>query len=110
MLGHELFQYVLLLLFVAGRFSLSLHLLVVHHLFDHAPRLAVQLGQFRVLGDDFCGVDLGSRSHHVSPPVRTSRLGQVDGDLFGAVGFRRDDPRRVVSLNGVWEVSLSMKD
>ncbi len=87
-LGHELFEYVLLVLLVTGGLALPLHLLVVHHLLDHAARLAVELGQFRVLGHDLRRVDLGRRRHYVCPPVRPAGLGQVNRDLFGVVGFR----------------------
>ena len=40
---HKSLQQVILLGLVACRFPLPLHLLVIHHLFDHAARLAVEV-------------------------------------------------------------------
>jgi hypothetical protein len=88
MLRHEFLQHVLLLLLVGGRFPLPLHLLVVHHLLDHASGLAVQVAQLGVLGRDFLDVDLGRRRHDVWPPVRVGRLCERDYQVFGLGGGR----------------------
>jgi hypothetical protein len=69
MLLHELSQHILLLLIIARRLPLPLHLLIVHHLLHHPPRLAVQITQLRVFRHDFRGVDLGCRRDDVRPPV-----------------------------------------
>lgn len=106
MFSHKLFQNILLILFVTGRFALPLHLLIVHHLFHHPPRLAIEFRQLRVFRHDLGGVDLGRGRYNVRPPVRPARLGQVDGDLLAAVRLGRQNPRRVIDLDRVREVAL----
>jgi len=85
MLRHELVQHLILLLFVARRLPLPLHLLVVHHFLDHATRLAVQFGQLAVLRLNLRGVDFGRGCHDVRPPVRARRFGEGDVNGFGVV-------------------------
>ena len=60
MLLHKLLEHFLLLLLLTRRLPLSLHLLVVHHLLDHAPRLTVKITELAVLRYDLGCVDLGS--------------------------------------------------
>lgn len=107
MLFHEFLQQVLFLGLVAGGFPLPLHLLVVHHLLHHAPGLAVQVAEFRVLRHDLGGVDLGRRCHYVGPPVAPRCFGQRHHDFF-ARGVRRrvQRPRTLRRLDGVREFAL----
>ena len=105
MLLHEFLQHVLLLLFLAGRLPLALHLLIIHHLLDHASRLAVEIAEFRVLGLDLGDVDLGGGGDDVCPPLRLVLFVQVDGDFFaGRRCFER--PGALVERDGVGEVAL----
>lgn len=84
---------------------MPLHLLVVHHLLHHTPRLAVQLRQLAVLRRDLGRVDLGRGRDDVGPPVRAGGFGEVDGDFFtGRCGF--EGPSGFVDLDGVGEVAL----
>jgi hypothetical protein len=69
MLLHKLLQQLILLTLVTRRLPLPLHLLVVHHLLHHPPRLAVQLRQLAVLWRDLGCVDLGRGGDDVGPPV-----------------------------------------
>lgn len=105
MLTHELLEYVLLLLLLAVRLPLPLHLLIIHHLLDHAPRLAIQVAQLAVLRCDLRGVDFGRVGYDVCPPVRPGRLLQVNADVFaGLCGLER--PRAVVGEDGVGCVAV----
>ena len=74
MLTHKLLQYVLLLLLFAIWLPLPLHLLIIHHLFDHTARLSIQIAQFAVLRLDLCSVDFGGISDNVCPPIGPGRL------------------------------------
>lgn len=69
MLGHELLEHILLLLFVTRRLALSLHLLIIHHFLNHAPSVTVQIGEFGVFGRDLCRVNLGSGRDNMRPPM-----------------------------------------
>jgi len=82
MLLHKLLQHVLLLLLLTRRFPLPLHLLIVHHLLHHPPRLSIQIAQLRVLRLDLRDVDLRRAGHDVGPPFRLVLLVEVDGDFF----------------------------
>jgi hypothetical protein len=105
MLLHKLLQQLVLLTLITRRLPLPLHLLVVHHLLHHPPRLAVQLRQLAVLWRDLGRVDLGRGGDDVGPPVRAGGFGEVDGDFFaGRCGF--EGPGRVVDLDGVGKVTL----
>ena len=104
---HELLERIILLLFLTSRFPLPLHLLVVHHLLDHAAGLAVQVAQLGVLGLDLGHVDLGRRRHHVRPPFRLVLLVQVDRDLLARGGRGRlQRPGAFVREDGAGEVAL----
>jgi hypothetical protein len=106
MLLHKLLQQLVLLTLVTRRLPLPLHLLVVHHLLHHTPRLAVQLRQLAVLRRDLGRVDLGRGGDDVRPPVRAGGFGKVDGDVFtGRCCF--EGPGRVIDLDGVGKVALS---
>ena len=105
MLRHELLQHIVLLLLLARRLPLPLHLLVIHHLLHHPPCLAVQLTQLAVLGLDLLRVDLGRGCHDVGPPVGPAGLDERDGDFF-AGGRGGERPGAVVRLDGVREVAL----
>jgi hypothetical protein len=105
MLLHKLLQQLVLLTLITRRLSLPLHLLIVHHLLHHPPRLAVQLRQLAVLWRDFGRVDLGRGGDDVGPPVRAGGFGEVDGDFFaGRCGF--EGPGGLVDLDGMGEVTL----
>ena len=105
MLLHKLLQQLVLLTLITRRLPLPLHLLVVHHLLHHPPRLAVQLRQLAVLWRDLGRVDLGRGGDDVGPPVRAGGFGEVDGDFFtGRCCF--EGPGGLVDLDGVGEVAL----
>ena len=82
MLGLKLAQHLHLLLLLTRRLPQLLLPLVVHHLLDHAPRLAVQIAQLAVLGRDLGRVDLRRRGDDVRPPLHLVDLVQVDGDFL----------------------------
>ena len=106
MLFHELRQHILLLLLITTGLPLALHLLIIHHLLDHAARLAVQLRQLRVLRLDFLHVDLGCGRDDVGPPRRARGFGERDDDFFAAVRKRGERPRRVIDVDWVREGAL----
>jgi hypothetical protein len=83
-LAHKLLQHILFLLLLAGRLALPLHLLVEHHLLDHAARLAVEVAELGVLRLDLGDVDGGRGRDDVRPPLRFVLLVEVDGDFFAA--------------------------
>ena len=85
-LGLELLEDVGLALVVRGGQAHLLLALVVHHLLDHAARLAVEVRQLAVLGLDLGHVDLGRARDHVGPPLHLVGLIQVDLGGLGAVG------------------------
>ncbi|KAK5631590.1 hypothetical protein RRF57_007304 [Xylaria bambusicola] len=74
MLRLEFLEDVSLLLVIRGREAHLLLALVVHHLLDHAARLAVEVGQLAVLGLDLGDVDLGGACDDVGPPLHLVRL------------------------------------
>lgn len=65
----KLLQKLHLLLLVARRPPRLLLALVIHHLLNHTPRLAVQVTQLRVLGHDLLYVDLGRAGNDMRPPL-----------------------------------------
>lgn len=83
MLLLELLQHLQLLTLVARRQSHLLLPLIVHHLLHHAPRLPVQVPQFRILGLDLARVEEVRRVRgHAGPPLHLVGFVQVDGDFF----------------------------
>ena len=82
MLLHEVLKHVLFLLLFTRRLPLPLHLLIIHHFLDHAPRLSIQVAQLRVLRLDFRDVNLGRRCHYMRPPFGLVLFVKVYGDLF----------------------------
>lgn len=87
MLPLKLLQHIHLLRLLARRLPHLLLPLIIHHLLHHAPRLAVQVTQLRVLGRDLRGVkEIGRVGGDGGPPLRFIRFVEVDGDLFGGVG------------------------
>lgn len=83
----ELLQHVQLPLLLARRLPHLLLLLVVHHLLDHAPRLAVQIAQLAVLGRDLGRVEEAGRvGRDRGPPLLLVRLVEVDGDVLARGG------------------------
>ena len=106
MLLHKLFQRLLFLLLLTCRLPLSLHLLVVHHLFHHAPRFAVEVAQFGILRLDFSDVDFGGVGDHVGPPLGFVNLIEVDSDFFARRGGRFEGPGAFIRVDGGGEVAL----
>jgi len=96
-----------LLLLLAARPAHLLLPLIVHHLADHAARLAVQVAEFTVLGHDFRRVDPGRRGDDVRPPFQLVGLVQVQRDLFLCRCRRRfERPGRFVEEDRVRELAL----
>lgn len=88
----ELLEDIHLLLLVARRQACLLLTLVVHHLLDHSPGLAVEVRQLAVLGRDFGDVNLGRVCHDVCPPLHLVDLVEVDLERLGAVGGGDERP------------------
>lgn len=109
MLLLELLQDIRLLLVIRRRQPLLLLALVVHHLLDHAPGLAVELAQLRVLGLDLGHVDFWGGRYHVRPPLKLVLLVQVDLDGLGAVGRGGQSPGRLFGADYVGEVALGWR-
>lgn len=105
---HELLQHVLFLLFLTCRLPLPFHLLIIHHLLDHASRLTIQIAQFRVLRLDLCNIYLGCGCHNVCPPFGFVLLVKVDGDFF-ARGSRFKGPGAFVEHNRVGKFPLKRR-
>lgn len=83
----ELLQHLHLALLLARRLPHLLLPLIIHHLLDHAPRLAVQVPQLRVLGLDLGRVEeVGRVGRDGRPPLLLGRFVEVDGDFFAARG------------------------
>lgn len=83
MLFLEFPQHIHLLLLLARRLAHLLLPLVIHHFLHHAPRLAVQIAQLRVLGRDLRGVDfVGRVADDCIPPFHFVAFVQVDVDFF----------------------------
>lgn len=92
MLVLELLKDIQAILLVRGRQALFLLLLVEHHLLDHAARLAIEVGQFGVVGLDLGHIDLGGRGDNVCPPLHLVDLVEVDFDRLGVVRVGREGP------------------
>lgn len=86
MLPLKLPQQFRLLLLVARRQSRLLLSLIPHHLFHHAPCLAIQIPQFRVLRLDLRDVDFWRGGDDVRPPFQLVNLIEVDVAGFEAGG------------------------
>jgi hypothetical protein len=106
MLVLKLLEDVGLFLLITRGFAHLLLPLIVHHLLDHATRVAVQVAQLAVIRLDLAYVDLGCRGDHVCPPLHLVDLLQVDLDRLGIVGRRRQGPGAVIGVHGVGEVTL----
>jgi hypothetical protein len=78
MLSLELAQHLQLPLLIACRLTHLLLSLVIHHLPDHALRLAVQVTHAAVLGRDLGDVDLRGRGDDVRPPLHLVGLVKVN--------------------------------
>lgn len=50
-----------------------------HHLLDHTARLAVQVGQLRILRLDEPGVQFGMMRQNVWPPLMRFDMGSAPG-------------------------------
>jgi hypothetical protein len=103
----ELVEDVELLLLVARGLAGLLLALVVHHLLDHPPCLAVEVAELAVLGLDLAGVDLGSRGDDVRPPLHLVLLVQVDLEVL-AGGGGSEGPGGVVDADAVGQLALCM--
>lgn len=102
----EFLEDVGLALIIRGGEAHLLLALVVHHLLDHAARLAVEVGQLAVLGLDLGHIDLGGARDHVGPPLHLVCLVQVDLDRLRPVGRCRQGPGRILGMDCVREVAL----
>ena len=95
---HEGLEFVLFLHFVAAGKSLLFLLLIEHHLFDGGAGLAVEVGQFGVLGLDLLRVDFGVALEHAAPPAHLVDLRERElQDALLAVALER--PQRVLRLD-----------
>mmetsp|Transcript_26783 Transcript_26783/g.63517 ORF Transcript_26783/g.63517 Transcript_26783/m.63517 type:complete len:217 (-) Transcript_26783:660-1310(-) len=91
----ELLQNVELLLLVGRRQAHSLLPLVVHHLFDRLPRLAVEVAQVRVLRLDPLQLDFRIALARALPPLHVAELLEGEDEsvavLDGPEGVVDDD-------------------
>ena len=109
MLRLEALQHLHLLLILARRLTHLLLALIIHHLLDHAPRLAIQIAEFAVLGRDLRDVDLGRRGDDMGPPFHLVDLVEMDGDFFAGVRQRFERPGGFVGVDFFGEVALGEK-
>mmetsp|Transcript_48404 Transcript_48404/g.148916 ORF Transcript_48404/g.148916 Transcript_48404/m.148916 type:complete len:237 (+) Transcript_48404:135-845(+) len=97
---HEALEHVLLVLLVGGGQPGRLLPLIVHHLLDGLARLAVEVGELRVLRLHLLRVNLGVAHKEAVPPLHPVHLCQRQGHqpvvLLGVV---LDRPRRVLQLD-----------
>lgn len=91
MLFLKLPQHLISLRLITRRQPLLLLPLIVHHLLNHTPRLAVQITQLAILRFDLRSVYLGRIRHDVSPPLHLIGLVEVNGN-FLPVGSRLKGP------------------
>ena len=106
MLCLELLEDVHLLLLIRRGQALLLLALVVHHLLDHAARLAVEIGQLGGLGLDLGDVDLGRVGDDMRPPLHLVGLVEMDLDSLGTIGVAREGPGRVFDVDIVGGLAL----
>lgn len=78
MLRLKLPQQLRLFLLIARRQTSLLLALVIHHLLDHASRIAVKVPKLRVLRLDLGDVDLWCRGDDVRPPFHLVHFVEVD--------------------------------
>ena len=79
--------------------------LIIHHLLDHAPRLAIQVTQLAILRLDLAGIDRWGVGDDVRPPFHLVDFVEVQGDFFaGGSGFER--PCGLVGFDFFWEIAL----
>lgn len=101
----KLLQQIHLFLFIATRFPHFLLPLVIHHLFNHGSRGAVQVAERRVFGRDLGDVDLGRGGDNVWPPLHAVYFVEMDCHFF-ARWRRLERPCGIVGVDRVWEISL----
>lgn len=69
MLILKLLHEIRLLLLIATHAPRLLLALIIHHLLNHTPRLAIEVAQFRVLRTDLSHVDSWRTGHDMRPPI-----------------------------------------
>lgn len=74
MIGLKLLEEIHLLLLITRHPARLLLPLIIHHLLDHRPGLAVQIAQARVLRRDLADIDLRGGRHDVGPPFHLVHL------------------------------------
>lgn len=104
---HSL-QHLHLLLFVAGRLAHLLLPLIIHHLLDHSPCLAIQIAQLAVLGRDLARIDRRRACNYMCPPLHLVDLFEVYAELFAGRG-RLQRPCWLVEIDGMrqWPLALN---
>lgn len=102
----EFLEDIHLLLLVRGRQASLLLSLVKHHLLNHAPGLAVEIGELGVFGLDLGDVDGGCAGDDVCPPLHLVDLVEVDFYALGAVRVGGQGPSRVVDADRMGEIAL----
>lgn len=103
MLRLELLQQINLLLLITSRQAHLLLPLIKHHLLHHAPRLAIQIRQGRILRHDLGDVDLGRRGDDMRPPLHLVGLVEVDLHDLRPVRAGSHRPGAVVDADRVGE-------
>lgn len=94
MLSLELLQNIRLPLLITSHPTCLLLPLIIHHLLDHRPRLAVQIAQARILRGDLADVDLRRTRHDMRPPLHLIHLVQMNRHLLARrLGRRLQRPR-----------------
>lgn len=106
MLLLKLLQHIHLLLLITRRLPHLLLPLIIHHLLNHAPRLAIQIPQFAVLGLDLRDVDRRRRCNDMCPPLHLVYFVQVQFEDLGAGGRGRERPGGFVDVDFVGKVAL----
>lgn len=105
----KLLQNIPLLLLITRQPTHLLLPLIIHHLLDHRPRLAIQLTQRRILRRNLRNVDLRRTRHNMRPPLHLVHLVQVNRDfLAGRFGCRFEGPGAFVGDDGVGKFALQI--
>jgi len=108
MLPLKLLQHLQLPLLLARRLPHLLLPLIIHHFLHHAPRLAVQIAQLRVLGLDFGGVEeVGGVGGDGGPPLHFVGFVEVEGYFFCGGGRGFEGPGAFGGVDFVGEGALS---
>lgn len=82
--------------------------LIIHHLLDHGPRLAIQIAQLGRLRRDLAHINLGRGRHNMRPPFYLVDFVEVQGNFFsGGLGCCFEGPAGFVYDDGVGEFALS---